>query len=67
MTGNGGQPLRETRCPVCATPVLWTALADYRPFCSRRCQETDFLKWARSEYSLPAADDSQPWEDGAEG
>lgn len=43
-------------CPICKRP----ALADYRPFCSRRCADVDLGRWFKGAYAIPAgpADDA---------
>ena len=39
-------------CPICrGAPV-----ADYRPFCSRRCADLDLGKWLNGDYAVPAAE-----------
>ncbi len=42
-------PLKEGKCPNCAKP----AVADYRPFCSRRCADLDLGRWLDGEYRIP--------------
>ncbi len=37
-------------CPICRKP----AVADYRPFCSRRCADIDLARWFREDYAIPA-------------
>lgn len=39
-------------CPQCGKP----AVADYRPFCSRRCADVDLARWLRGDYRLPGRD-----------
>ena len=34
------------KCPTCETAVIWQALSEYRPFCSKRCQLIDLGEWA---------------------
>jgi endogenous inhibitor of DNA gyrase (YacG/DUF329 family) len=43
---------RTTPCPVCRKP----AVADYRPFCSRRCADVDLARWLRGDYVVPGRD-----------
>ena len=38
-------------CPVCAKP----AVAEYRPFCSKRCADIDLHKWLKGGYAIPAS------------
>ncbi|MFN3954278.1 MAG: DNA gyrase inhibitor YacG [Pararhodobacter sp.] len=40
------------RCPNCRKP----ALAEYRPFCSKRCADVDLARWLRADYVLPGRD-----------
>ncbi len=39
-------------CPICKRPTL----ADYRPFCSKRCADVDLGKWLTGSYAIPAND-----------
>lgn len=39
-------------CPICARPTL----ADWRPFCSRRCADIDLAKWLGGAYCVPSED-----------
>ncbi|CUX80780.1 MAG: hypothetical protein HLUCCA05_06485 [Roseibaca calidilacus] len=36
-------------CPICRK----AALAEYRPFCSRRCADIDLARWLRADYAIP--------------
>ncbi len=38
-------------CPICGRPVV----ADYRPFCSKRCADVDLSRWLGGEYRIPDA------------
>ena len=40
-------------CPVCGGP----ASRDFKPFCSRRCEDADLLRWLKGGYVIPAAAD----------
>jgi len=40
------------RCPGCGKP----AVAQYRPFCSRRCADVDLARWLREDYVVPGRD-----------
>ena len=59
------------RCPICGKATV----ADYRPFCSRRCADVDLSRWLRGAYAIPSreTDDAAPEEatepsaDGKEG
>jgi endogenous inhibitor of DNA gyrase (YacG/DUF329 family) len=39
-------------CPICGKP----AVAQFRPFCSRRCADLDLHKWLSGRYAIPAAE-----------
>ncbi len=39
-------------CPVCDRPTV----ADYRPFCSRRCADVDLGRWLTGSYAIPSTD-----------
>jgi uncharacterized protein len=49
-------------CPVCGKPTL----ADYRPFCSRRCADVDLGRWLTESYRIPAEEAEETGDDGAE-
>jgi endogenous inhibitor of DNA gyrase (YacG/DUF329 family) len=40
-------------CPTCKVPVIWNEQSNYRPFCSKRCQQIDFGEWASESFSIP--------------
>ncbi len=40
------------RCPLCGKPRD----ERFRPFCSARCRDADFLRWLDGKYAIPAAD-----------
>jgi endogenous inhibitor of DNA gyrase (YacG/DUF329 family) len=37
------------RCPICGKAEV----AEYRPFCSRRCADIDLGRWLTGSYVLP--------------
>ena len=39
-------------CPLCRQPAAWEG-NPWRPFCSERCQLTDWGSWAAEQYRLP--------------
>ena len=48
-------------CPICRKPVV----AQYRPFCSKRCADVDLARWFREDYTIPTPltgleDDADP-------
>ncbi|MEY4697049.1 MAG: hypothetical protein RIT14_1477 [Pseudomonadota bacterium] len=46
-------------CPICKKPTV----AEYRPFCSRRCADVDLGRWLTGGYAIPAVEAE---EEGAE-
>ena len=46
------------RCPICAKPVV----AEFRPFCSKRCTDVDLNRWLTGSYVVPGRDEED--EDG---
>ncbi|MBO9407842.1 DNA gyrase inhibitor YacG [Shimia sp. R9_1] len=39
-------------CPICKKETV----ADYRPFCSKRCADIDLNKWFSRDYAVPSQD-----------
>ena len=50
---------KAAKCPICGRPPE----ARYKPFCSRRCADTDLSRWLGGAYRVPT--DEKP-EDMAE-
>lgn len=48
----GKGPKKGAKCPICAKP----AVAEFRPFCSKRCADLDFGKWLDEGYRIPTTD-----------
>jgi endogenous inhibitor of DNA gyrase (YacG/DUF329 family) len=46
------------RCPICGKP----AVAEFRPFCSKRCADVDQHRWLSGAYAIPAAEEEPPGE-----
>ena len=46
----------ERKCPICGKPVV----AEYKPFCSKRCADVDLNRWLTGSYVIPARDDEPP-------
>jgi uncharacterized protein len=40
---------RLPRCPICGKPTV----AQFRPFCSRRCADIDLNRWLSGVYAVP--------------
>lgn len=47
-------------CPICGKP----AVAQHRPFCSRRCSLIDLGRWIGGNYRVPTTDTDREEEDG---
>ena len=39
-------------CPICARDTV----AEFRPFCSRRCADVDLGRWMTGAYAVPSTD-----------
>jgi uncharacterized protein len=52
--------LRLKPCPVCRK----MAVAQFRPFCSRRCADVDLNRWLSGVYAVPVTEDDERPEDG---
>ena len=48
-------------CPICERETI----AEYRPFCSRRCADIDLGRWFKEDYRMPSED--EPETDESEG
>ncbi len=42
-------------CPICGKP----AVAETRPFCSKRCADVDLHRWLGSVYAIPAVESEE--------
>lgn len=40
------------KCPTCGAEVVWEPASEFRPFCSARCKNRDFIGWANEENKL---------------
>lgn len=40
-------------CPGCGADVQWREDNPWRPFCSQRCKDGDFISWANEEQVIP--------------
>ena len=40
------------RCPICGKPRV----AEFKPFCSKRCANIDLSRWFKGGYAIPARD-----------
>jgi endogenous inhibitor of DNA gyrase (YacG/DUF329 family) len=52
-------------CPVCRKP----AVAEYRPFCSKRCADVDLGRWLNGSYRVQTEEtaDNDPGAAGDDG
>ena len=39
-------------CPMCERDTL----AEFRPFCSKRCADVDLGRWVNGSYAIPSRD-----------
>ncbi|MFM2043835.1 MAG: hypothetical protein RLY86_2411 [Pseudomonadota bacterium] len=56
------KPRKAPACPVCGRPTV----AEYRPFCSKRCADVDLSRWLSGVYRVPAAEEDEPETDSVE-
>ena len=58
-------------CPRCGVSVVWRSDNIFRPFCSQRCRDADFIAWANEEHVISEESDfDDAWSeqfDGDEG
>jgi endogenous inhibitor of DNA gyrase (YacG/DUF329 family) len=47
---------QKLRCPICNRP----AIAEFRPFCSRRCADADLSRWLTGDYRIPGPAAEEP-------
>jgi endogenous inhibitor of DNA gyrase (YacG/DUF329 family) len=40
-------------CPICHKPPL----AEFTPFCSKRCSDIDLGKWLKGDYTVPVVEE----------
>lgn len=55
QTGSTSAP--ELACPNCRAKVLWSEEFPHRPFCSKRCQLSDFGEWANEKHRVASANE----------
>lgn len=53
---------RRNACPICGKPIV----AQFRPFCSRRCADIDLNRWLSGVYAVPVTEDEEEDERRAE-
>lgn len=42
--------VKSAKCPICRRP----AVAEFKPFCSRRCADIDLGRWLKEGYRIPS-------------
>lgn len=51
-----GGPAEESRpCAICGRPVV----AQFRPFCSKRCADVDLSRWLGEKYRIETEDTAE--------
>jgi len=45
----------QKKCASCGKQIDLSTDAEFRPFCSKRCQMVDLGKWFKEEYSIQAS------------
>ena len=70
LAGEAPTPARRgvlrVKCPTCGQQLPWSERNAYRPFCSSRCQDSDFIAWAEQRQFIPGDvdyDDPLPGDD----
>lgn len=49
----------QKKCPICGR----AAVAEFVPFCSKRCADVDLNRWLTNTYVIPARDDEPDQDD----
>ncbi|MEE4208108.1 MAG: DNA gyrase inhibitor YacG [Parvularcula sp.] len=45
--------MKKPPCPICRKP----SIAEYEPFCSKRCADVDLNRWLSESYAVPGQED----------
>lgn len=53
MSPSNDNAQKTPACPICAKPQV----AEYAPFCSKRCADVDLHRWLTGAYAIPAVED----------
>ena len=51
---------RVYACPGCKASIIWNSQNPFRPFCSEKCKNHDFVAWANEDHAIagnPVYDD----------
>jgi uncharacterized protein len=54
---------RQPACAICGKAVV----AEFRPFCSKRCADVDLNRWLSGVYAVPVTEDEEEDETRSEG
>jgi uncharacterized protein len=54
-SGANGVTPRLRPCPICGK----LALAEWKPFCSKRCADIDLNRWLSGIYAVPVQEDDE--------
>ncbi|MDB2668663.1 DNA gyrase inhibitor YacG [Alphaproteobacteria bacterium] len=46
-------------CPICKKAE---AVAEFKPFCCKRCADVDLHRWMGGQYAIPAVEPPDDWE-----
>ena len=46
-------------CPICKKN---DAVAEFKPFCCKRCANVDLHRWMGGQYAIPAVEPPDDWE-----
>ncbi len=52
MSDKQTQQILWVDCPNCKTKTAWNKDNAFRPFCSQRCRDADFIQWANEEHVM---------------
>lgn len=55
---------KQILCPICEKKP---AVAEFRPFCSKRCADVDLSRWLSDSYAIPGQSSEEAEENIAEG
>lgn len=45
------------KCPSCAADVMWQESSEFRPFCSARCRDQDFIAWTNGDRAIGGSEE----------
>ena len=50
--------MKTIPCPRCKQDATLSAENTFRPFCSQRCKDGDFIGWSQEENRIPGSADA---------